>query len=238
MWSRLLASSRVWQRAAVTAVALSVTLSSGTVAFVAPVPNKRIFPHEDNDTFRLPQRWRPTTVLCQSSAVWEIEETDKFHYEDMTRPDQRELLTHILYSQLLKANCVERFKVYRRVSDSPDDTSSELVVADVSFGELVDGYPGIVHGGLLTLVVDELLGYAFFAHGVSKAFTANLNINFRQPVRTHSSVIIRIQLDKQEGRKLFFKGQMTSPDGTKLYLECTSLFIIPKDVFEQTKGRG
>jgi acyl-coenzyme A thioesterase PaaI-like protein len=118
------------------------------------------------------------------------------------------------------------------VADDEDDMKSaddnNVVVAFVTFGDRLNGHKGIVHGGILSLVVDDLCGFAFEAIDVPHAVTANLNLDYRAPVPANTTMKIAIQLDKREGRKLYWTVQMTSLDGAVLYVEATSLYIIPR----------
>mmetsp|Transcript_14702 Transcript_14702/g.16752 ORF Transcript_14702/g.16752 Transcript_14702/m.16752 type:complete len:267 (-) Transcript_14702:351-1151(-) len=87
-----------------------------------------------------------------------------------------------------------------------------VVIANIKFGNNLNGHIGIVHGGIISLLFDDICGFAFHAVGVVHAVTANLNVNFRQPVMANSEVCLSVQLDttKTEGRKLYFNVQMTS----------------------------
>lgn len=86
----------------------------------------------------------------------------------------------------------------------------------------------MVHGGILSLILDDFLGFGFKALGVPMAVTANLNVDFRAPVFAGTEARIQAQLEHREGRKLYWKVQMMSMDDETLYAECTSLYIIPR----------
>ena len=57
------------------------------------------------------------------------------------------------------------------------------------------------------------------------AVTANLNIDFRAAFREGSEAVVRVYLDRMEGRKIFFSANLESKDGSIVYAEATSLFI-------------
>jgi hypothetical protein len=56
-------------------------------------------------------------------------------------------------------------------SNDDDNKNNNVIVAFVSFGNRLNGHVGIVHGGILSLVVDDLCGFAFEAIDVPHAVT-------------------------------------------------------------------
>ena len=57
------------------------------------------------------------------------------------------------------------------------------------------------------------------------AFTANLNINLRRMVPHGSTQRFRSQVERQDGRKLYLRGVITSPDQKTTYADATGLWI-------------
>ncbi|XP_012588696.1 PREDICTED: acyl-coenzyme A thioesterase THEM4 [Condylura cristata] len=91
-------------------------------------------------------------------------------------------------------------------------------------GPYLQGAPGFLHGGATATMIDTTVGMsAIIAGGI--VMTANLNINYKRPIPLCSVVVINSQLDKVEGRKLFFSCSVQSVDEKTLYTEATSLFI-------------
>ncbi|KAJ5467157.1 hypothetical protein N7475_004909 [Penicillium sp. IBT 31633x] len=84
------------------------------------------------------------------------------------------------------------------------------VVSVFHIGADLCGHPGFVHGGLLTVLFDEV-----FARCVSAAFpsglgmTANLNVDFRKPALPDRMYVLRTETVKVEGRKAWVEGRMT-----------------------------
>jgi acyl-coenzyme A thioesterase PaaI-like protein len=137
---------------------------------------------------------------------------------------------HAIFGLLLGEQMIERYDVFRR----PDDSESEdIIIAYVKLGDRIDGHPGVVHGGILSLIFDDALGFGYEALKIPMAVTANLNVDYRAPVPADTQVRVAAQLEKREGRKLFWKAQMTSIDQKVLFAEATSLYIIPRSVAEK-----
>ncbi|KAJ5513305.1 Thioesterase superfamily [Penicillium fimorum] len=93
-------------------------------------------------------------------------------------------------------------------AESGDQASN--VVSVFHIGQDLCGHPGFVHGGLLTVLFDEV-----FARCVSAAFpsglgmTANLNVDFRKPALPDRMYVLRTKTTKVEGRKAWVEGSMT-----------------------------
>jgi acyl-coenzyme A thioesterase PaaI-like protein len=154
-------------------------------------------------------------------------------YQEMTLPSRitEYYKGHAIFGHLLGEDRIESYKIYQRRRNGDTTTlqpTDNVLVALVKFGDSVDGHPGVVHGGIISLVFDDALGFGYEAIGVSKAVTANLSIDFRAPLPAGTHVRIACQLEHREGRKLFWTGQMTSLDGETLYAEVKSLYIIPR----------
>ncbi|CAJ1930615.1 unnamed protein product [Cylindrotheca closterium] len=158
---------------------------------------------------------------CESTNTW----PDPSPYKLMEVPDRTPEDKHAIFDLLLGNNMIEKYEVYKRPTGSTDDN---VVIAHIAFGEHLDGHTGIVHGGILSLMFDDLLGFGFYSLGIPMAFTANLNVDYRSPVPAGTRVRVVAQLESREGRKLFWKAQMTSLDQQVLYAEASSLYIIPR----------
>lgn len=161
---------------------------------------------------------------CESLNDW----PDPSPYELMKVPDRTPEDKHAIFDLLLGKKMIEKYEVYKRPTGSTD---GNVVIAHIEFGEHLDGHPGIVHGGILSLMFDDLLGFGFYSLGIPVAFTANLNVDYRTPVPAGTRVRVVAQLESREGRKLFWKAQMRSLDQKILYAEASSLYVIPRNQF-------
>ncbi|KAI8077752.1 HotDog domain-containing protein [Halteromyces radiatus] len=91
------------------------------------------------------------------------------------------------------------------------------------------GHDGIIHGGLLATLLDEHLAYVTLPSLPNyTGFTANLNVDYRLPVKSNQWVMIRGKLDRVEGRKAWAEAWIGHvEDGTK-YTEAKALYISPR----------
>ncbi|KAI8391498.1 HotDog domain-containing protein [Radiomyces spectabilis] len=96
-------------------------------------------------------------------------------------------------------------------------------------GKELCGHDGIIHGGLLATLLDEVLACVAMPSLPNRmGFTANLNINYRRPVLSDQWIVMRGRLDKVEGRKAYVEAWLESVDGTTRFTDATSLYISPK----------
>ena len=68
------------------------------------------------------------------------------------------------------------------------------------------GFPGLVHGGLLALLLDEAMGWAMYADEVF-AVTARMETRFRRPL------LVRARIRSRRGRRLEVESELCdAPD--------------------------
>ncbi|OOQ82265.1 thioesterase family protein [Penicillium brasilianum] len=95
-------------------------------------------------------------------------------------------------------------------TESGNAAHASSVISVFHIGRDLCGHPGFVHGGLLSVLFDEV-----FARCVSAAFpsglgmTANLNVDFRKPALPDRLYVLRAETTKVEGRKAWVEGKMT-----------------------------
>ena len=109
--------------------------------------------------------------------------------------------------------------------------------AYVAFDERHQGGPGLVHGGIVSAVLDEACGllatwYRF------PAVTARLFVRFRRPVPINTELLVRARLDGATGRRLRVSGELT--DGDEPLAEArAALLHVPLEHFLATpEGRA
>jgi acyl-coenzyme A thioesterase PaaI-like protein len=74
-----------------------------------------------------------------------------------------------------------------------------------TFGAAYVGPPSVVHGGVIALTFDELLGTLGVALGVG-GFTGTLRVRYERPTPLQQLVTMEAWLDRAEGRKVFLAG--------------------------------
>ncbi|KAM6434961.1 acyl-coenzyme A thioesterase THEM4-like isoform 1-T1 [Liasis olivaceus] len=91
-------------------------------------------------------------------------------------------------------------------------------------GPYLEGPSGFAHGGSLATLLDSTLGGCAICVN-RRVMTANLTVNYKNPVALGSVILAESRLDKVEGRKIFVSGEIRSTDRQILHAEATALFI-------------
>jgi acyl-coenzyme A thioesterase PaaI-like protein len=97
-------------------------------------------------------------------------------------------------------------------------------VADFHLGAVYEGPPGLVHGGVVALLLDQLLGQAAGAGG-RPGMTGTLTITYRQGTPL-GDLRAEAWIDRAEGIKTWAKGHIVGPEGVTA--EAEGVFILPR----------
>jgi acyl-coenzyme A thioesterase PaaI-like protein len=79
----------------------------------------------------------------------------------------------------------------------------------------VEGFRGIVHGGIVSTALDEAMSKAVAATG-EKALTAELRVRFRHQVASGIRVCLRGWIDSRNKRMIKAEAEVVSSDGIEL----------------------
>ena len=131
--------------------------------------------------------------------------------------------------------------VFRRVYNPVSGVGSALappvrirrveggVVGEALLGPAYEGPPGYVHGGMSSLLMDQLLGSAAIAAGLW-GMTVRLEVDYRRPVPLSTSLTMRAQVTEAAGRKCVVTGTIATaaaPDRT--LVEARGVFVMPRE---------
>jgi acyl-coenzyme A thioesterase PaaI-like protein len=106
------------------------------------------------------------------------------------------------------------------------------VHSDFHLGAAYEGPPGSVHGGVLSLVLDQMLGQAAGAGG-KPGMTATLTLSYRQRTPL-GDLTSRAWIERSEGHKTWARGEICGPDGATV--EAEGLFILPRWARERVES--
>ncbi len=71
------------------------------------------------------------------------------------------------------------------------------IAATFACPDRCEGYPGLLHGGVISSLLDGAMTNCLFAHGVG-ALTAKLNVRFRHPVALATPLVVRAHLARSQ----------------------------------------
>lgn len=88
-----------------------------------------------------------------------------------------------------------------------------------------EGFKGIVHGGILFSILDEIMGRTAITTKGVMTMTVEVNIKYRKKVIVGEKIIFNAQMTKDLGRMIEAKAEARSEDGT-LLTEAKGKFIV------------
>jgi acyl-coenzyme A thioesterase PaaI-like protein len=114
-----------------------------------------------------------------------------------------------------------------------EKTGSVVVIHTVP--DQYQGYPGVVHGGIIASMLDEVLGRVFMSDDHNRfMYTAKMTVRYRKPVPTGKPLKIVGTALKDRGRMAESKAELFGPDG-ELLAEAEGLLVaLPDEVLDTT----
>jgi uncharacterized protein (TIGR00369 family) len=108
--------------------------------------------------------------------------------------------------------CGERNKGGLRLKFDLNKTAKTLQTSFIPT-ETYQGYNGIVHGGILSALLDEAMAKLAFELGYN-AITAMLNVRFKSPAKVNDKLMVRGEIIEVNRRLVLAKATIHREDGT------------------------
>jgi len=93
------------------------------------------------------------------------------------------------------------------------DEEDGRVVVRFTPGDEHQGYPGVLHGGIICALLDETIGRTLVRHDLW-AMTVNLDVRFRHPVPLGQELTVIGEIVRLRSRSLDGRGEVRLADGT------------------------
>ena len=107
------------------------------------------------------------------------------------------------------------------------------VVACFTGQEEHQGYPGVMHGGIVTALLDEIIGRVAIAQDLLWGVTAKLEVRFRRPVPLGQPLTLVGEMTRLRSRTLEAHGEIRLEDGT-VAAEAEGVYIrLPQEEIER-----
>ncbi|KAH3678700.1 hypothetical protein OGATHE_000250 [Ogataea polymorpha] len=102
-------------------------------------------------------------------------------------------------------------------------------VSVIHLGKKLCGYPFLVHGGIISLVIDETLKkHCMLQNGLTdpaKVHTKNLTLNYKFPTLVDSFVVIKSKVGLVENGEVGVKGVMLAANGKRTLVKASAKFV-------------
>lgn len=113
-----------------------------------------------------------------------------------------------------------------------NDHTAQRIQATVTIPEHFNGYPGIVHGGIIATLLDETAGRALLLDGDDSNLmvTLKLEVKYRKPVPTGQPVTLQGWAIQRTANRARVAARLLLPDGT-LAAEAEAILVRPPQEF-------
>jgi uncharacterized protein (TIGR00369 family) len=108
--------------------------------------------------------------------------------------------------------------------------------ARVRLSRVHEGPPNAVHGGIVAMLIDQLLGHAVGTKG-QPGMTVRLTVNYRKPTPYDREVIVEAWHVETHGRRVTAGARIVDAEGV-VYAESEALFLILKPQQREDLLRG
>jgi acyl-coenzyme A thioesterase PaaI-like protein len=99
--------------------------------------------------------------------------------------------------------------------------------ATATLGAPYEGPPGYVHGGMIALIFDEVLGMANISNG-TPGMTGTLKVRYRKPTPLRRPVEVEGWVERVEGRRIIVQGTLTVEGVVTAEAEGVFVSLIPR----------
>ncbi len=112
------------------------------------------------------------------------------------------------------------------VADAPETSEKVAVCVEMTFPKEYEGFKGVVHGGIITAIIDEAMGWASTVKTTLMYVTADLNVRFVKPVKVGEALTFKGWLVKNRRKMTVNEGVVISADGEILVKASGKFFAL------------
>ena len=117
------------------------------------------------------------------------------------------------------------------------EMEDKTIVAKVNFKKEHQSYPNRVHGGMISALLDELVGRAIWVYDPNQwGVTMQLNVKFRKPVPYDTDLKAVGKIDNQTSRTFLGSGKILDSQGNILAEATATYMKLPIEQITQIDG--
>ncbi|MBA7633479.1 hypothetical protein ES703_41047 [subsurface metagenome] len=129
--------------------------------------------------------------------------------------------------------CGENNPIGLKLSFSWDGRTAR---AEFTPDRLYQGWSGVVHGGILSCLLDEVMSHAATFKGLH-CLTTRMEVRFKRPARVAEPLVVTATITEQNKRMLETEGKVTLTDGTLVAEGNATWFIIETSASQKGEPR-
>ena len=100
---------------------------------------------------------------------------------------------------------------------------------ELSIPAVYEGYPGVIHGGIVAAILDEVGGRSQMEAFTRFMVTAQLNVRYRKPVPSKTPLVVIGNAGERKGRVAYAQSEIQAVDGEVLADAELVLVDIPEE---------
>ena len=108
--------------------------------------------------------------------------------------------------------------------------------AEFTPNEFHQGWSGIVHGGIISSLLDEAMSNAPYFEGIP-CLTAKMQVRIRRPALTGERLIITASITKKSRRLVETRAAISLEDGTPVAESMATMFVINSKPDDNVSGK-
>jgi uncharacterized protein (TIGR00369 family) len=117
------------------------------------------------------------------------------------------------------------------------DEAAKKVIGDFLLDERYQGAPGMAHGGIVAVILDEALSKIAKFYGLV-AVTGELNVEYLRPVKINHPIHVEAQNERIDGRQLYHVGEIRDAAGRVLARAKARFVVIDPERFRSAIQRA
>ena len=103
----------------------------------------------------------------------------------------------------------------------------DTIRAEFTPDKMHQGWPGLLHGGILGCLLDEAMSNVAYATG-NTCLTASIEIRLRQPVKVEAPLVVTAWITRHRKKLIETVGKVCLKDGTVIAESTAKQFIAEK----------
>ena len=103
------------------------------------------------------------------------------------------------------------------IQEKTTDNKPKNIIGSVVFGNNCEGKPSYVHGGALSAILDEVMGFTCFTNNLN-AVTYNLNINYYNSIKLNNEIIVESNIEKKKVKIKLVSASLNSKNNETLVI--------------------
>ena len=117
--------------------------------------------------------------------------------------------------------------------NNPDGLKLDFTVKDnkiyteYTFPKKFQGYADIVHGGMIGLILDEVMVMLPYKLYSAKVISAEFDIKLKNPVKVAEKVIFTAEIDRERKSLIYMKSQATLENGEVVATATSTCLKVP-----------